>query len=170
MGELQTVTTISTGTTSSVDSPIFIVGISRSGTTLLSRMLDSHSDIAILPETWWYVVLDRLGCIMEFTDPWQTSLFFHEIWENLKSFPDPAARDRCPRGCQAAEIRWPNCPCSGKTWASVCDRTPCENLGRKDTRTRIVAAADSRSVSKRTHAVHGARSAGRPGIVRRPLE
>ena len=76
----------------STDSPIFIVGLSRSGTTLLSRMLDSHSDIAILPETWWYVVLDRLGCIEEFTNPWQTSLFFNEVWRNLKSYRDPAAR------------------------------------------------------------------------------
>jgi O-antigen/teichoic acid export membrane protein len=77
---------------SSSDSPIFIVGLSRGGTSLLSRMLDAHSNIAILPETWWYVVLDRLGCIEEFTDPWQTSLFFNEVWENLKSYRDPAAR------------------------------------------------------------------------------
>jgi O-antigen/teichoic acid export membrane protein len=55
-------------------------------------MLDAHSNVAILPETWWYVVLDRLGCIEEFTDPWQTSLFFNEVWENLKSYRDPAAR------------------------------------------------------------------------------
>ena len=79
-------------TQSSTQSPIFIVGMSRSGTTLLSRMLDAHSEIAILPETWWYVVLDRLGCIEEFTDPWQSSLFFNEIWGNLKSYRDPAAR------------------------------------------------------------------------------
>ena len=76
----------------STDSPIFIVGLSRSGTTLLSRMLDAHSDIAILPETWWYVVLDRLGCIEEFANPWQASLFLNEVWRNLKSYRDPAAR------------------------------------------------------------------------------
>jgi hypothetical protein len=55
-------------------------------------MLDAHSNIAILPETWWYVVLDRLGCLEEFTDPWQTSLFFNEVWENLKGYRDPAAQ------------------------------------------------------------------------------
>ena len=66
--------------------------MSRSGTTLLSRMLDAHSEIAILPETWSYVVLDRLGCLDEFTDPWQTCLFFNEVWENLKSYRDPAAQ------------------------------------------------------------------------------
>jgi hypothetical protein len=75
-----------------MDSPIFIVGMSRSGTTLLSRMLDAHSNIAILPETWWYVALDRLGCLQEFTDRWQTFLFFNEVWENLKGDRDPAAR------------------------------------------------------------------------------
>jgi hypothetical protein len=76
----------------STDSPVFIVGLSRSGTTLLSRMLDTHSEIAILPETWWFAVLDRLGCTMEFSDPWQTSLFLNEVWKNLNSNRDPAAR------------------------------------------------------------------------------
>jgi O-antigen/teichoic acid export membrane protein len=55
-------------------------------------MLNAHSNIAIFPETWWYVVLDRLGCMEEFTDPWQSSLFFNEVWKNLKSYRDPAAR------------------------------------------------------------------------------
>jgi len=77
---------------SSADSPIFIVGLSRGGTSLLSRMLDSHSNIAILPETWWYAVLDRLGCLEQFNNPWQTSLFFNEVWENLRTYRDPAAR------------------------------------------------------------------------------
>ena len=77
---------------SSEDSPIFIVGPSRSGTSLLSSMLDAHSNIAIFPETWWYVVLDRLGCLEQFKNPWQTSLFLNEVWENLRSYRDPAAR------------------------------------------------------------------------------
>jgi Sulfotransferase family len=34
--------------------PVFIVGCSRSGTTLLSVMLDRHSDLAITPETAFY--------------------------------------------------------------------------------------------------------------------
>lgn len=76
----------------STDSPVFIVGLSRSGTTLLSRMLDAHSEVAIFPETWWYAALDRLGCTMEFSDPWQTSLFLNEVWKNLKANRDPAAR------------------------------------------------------------------------------
>jgi len=65
--------------------------MSRSGTTLLSRMLDAHSEIAILPETWMYVVLDRLGCLDQVSDSWQSSLFFTELWKNLRGYPDPAA-------------------------------------------------------------------------------
>jgi hypothetical protein len=34
--------------------PIFVVGMPRSGTTLLSSMLDAHPDIAITPETHFY--------------------------------------------------------------------------------------------------------------------
>lgn len=77
---------------SSNDAPVFIVGMSRSGTTLLSRMLDAHSQVAILPETWMYVVLDRLGCLEQISNPWQSTLFFNEVWNNLKSYRDPAAR------------------------------------------------------------------------------
>lgn len=76
----------------SMDSPVFIVGMSRSGTTLLSRMLDAHSEIAIFPETWLYVVLDHLGCIEKFSSPWQTALFFREVWKSLGSYKDSAAR------------------------------------------------------------------------------
>ena len=65
--------------------------MSRSGTTLLSRMLDAHSEIAILPETWMYVVLDRLGCLDQISHSWQYSLFFAELWQNLKGYRDPAA-------------------------------------------------------------------------------
>jgi O-antigen/teichoic acid export membrane protein len=72
--------------------PFFVVGLGRSGTTLLSRMLDANSAIAVFPETWCYVILDRLGCLRNFKDPWQYRLFLHQIWGNLRSYNDPAAR------------------------------------------------------------------------------
>ena len=78
--------------TSSDDSPVFIVGMSRSGTTLLSRMLDAHSQMAILPETWMYLVLDRFGCMERISNAWQNTLFFNEVWKNLKSYRDPAGQ------------------------------------------------------------------------------
>jgi len=74
------------------NAPFFIVGPGRSGTTLLSRMLDAHSALAIFPETWCYVVLDRLGCIEGFSDRWQYILFLNQIWDSLRDYPDPAAR------------------------------------------------------------------------------
>jgi Sulfotransferase family len=39
----------------SVNPYVFIVGASRSGTTLLRRMVDAHPDIAITRETHWIV-------------------------------------------------------------------------------------------------------------------
>ncbi len=39
----------------------FIVGAPRSGTTLLRLMLDSHSEIAMPPETGFFFLLDQLG-------------------------------------------------------------------------------------------------------------
>src|SRR5258708_29526759 len=108
---------------SSAESPIFIVGLSRGGTSLLSRMLDSHSNIAILPETWWYAVLDRLGCLEQFNNPWQTSLFFNEVWENLRTYRDPAARIVAPEAPRAPRYVGPTAPVL-------------ENLGQADAKNR----------------------------------
>jgi hypothetical protein len=41
----------------SIQSRIFLVGCGRSGTTLLQSMLASHSHVASLPETWFFVAI-----------------------------------------------------------------------------------------------------------------
>ena len=94
----------------STDSPVFIVGMSRSGTTLLSRMLDEHSQVAILPETWMYVVLDRFGCLKQFSDPWQAPLFFNEVWQNLRYYRDPAAQILAREASRAGRYEGPTAP------------------------------------------------------------
>jgi O-antigen/teichoic acid export membrane protein len=72
--------------------PFFIVGLGRSGSTLLSRMLDANSAIAVFPETWCYVILDRLGCLQNFNGPVEYQLFLNQVWDNLRFYNDPAAR------------------------------------------------------------------------------
>ncbi len=71
--------------------PVFIVGLGRSGSTLVSRMIDAHPQVAILPETHMYGVLDFLGGLRRFDNSWQYTLFLNEVWSNLAAYPDPAA-------------------------------------------------------------------------------
>jgi glycosyltransferase involved in cell wall biosynthesis len=68
----------------------FILGPSRSGTTLLARMLDAHPDLAVFPETWMFDTLDRLGCTDHFSHKWQFVLFMNEMWEHVNTL-DPTA-------------------------------------------------------------------------------
>lgn len=46
-------------TTSTHDTPIFVVGVARSGTTLLAAMLSSHSRLSCGPETFFFHALDK---------------------------------------------------------------------------------------------------------------
>src|SRR5512133_3759382 len=71
--------------------PIFIVGLSRSGSTLLSKMLDAHSALAIFPDTWCYVQLDLLDCLDKFRDPWQYIIFMNRLWHSMRDYKDVAA-------------------------------------------------------------------------------
>ena len=63
--------------------PIFIVGMDRSGTTLMSALLDAHPHIAIAPETW-------------FLEPWAVQFGRHDLndteqferfWSDYTSHP-----------------------------------------------------------------------------------
>lgn len=71
--------------------PLFIVGLGRSGSTLVSRMVDAHPEVAIFPETHMFGLLDFLRALESFRDDWQYVLFLNEVWTNLSSYPDPAA-------------------------------------------------------------------------------
>lgn len=73
-------------------------------------MLDAHSSVAIFPETWWYVVLDRLGCMEQFTSHWQYQLFLHEVWSNLRSYKDSAARVIACEGMSRPDYVGPTAP------------------------------------------------------------
>ena len=46
-------------TTRTHDTPIFVVGVARSGTTLLAAMLSSHSRLSCGPETHFFHALDK---------------------------------------------------------------------------------------------------------------
>lgn len=53
--------------TCDLQSPIFIVGVGRSGTSLLQSMLASHSDLSFLPETAFirnYIAVNKLKTII----------------------------------------------------------------------------------------------------------
>src|SRR5262245_66540476 len=57
---------------------VFVVGCSRSGTTLLQHILDAHSRIGILPETRWFArwFEERYGLTAE-------NFVGHELVERL---------------------------------------------------------------------------------------
>jgi len=88
-------------------SPIFIVGMPRSGTTLLGSMLDAHSEIAVAPETHFYTrcrsadALDRdavddvWACLQEQPGVQDMQLIDEEkkrVWDRVHRVeePDPA--------------------------------------------------------------------------------
>lgn len=54
-------------------------------------MIDAHPGVAIFPETHMFAVLDFVGALQRFSDPWQYILFLNEVWANLSGYSDPAA-------------------------------------------------------------------------------
>ena len=61
-------------------SPVFIVGATRTGTTLLRSILDAHPEFSVPRETEFYVLfnryiekqrLERLSNIKQFRELWQ---------------------------------------------------------------------------------------------------
>ncbi len=64
---------------SRIQGPVFVVGMPRSGTTLLSSMLDAHPQLAICPETHFYT-----RCRSEEGAEKET---VEEVWECLQQQP-----------------------------------------------------------------------------------
>jgi Sulfotransferase family len=71
--------------------PLFIVGLGRSGSTLVARMIDAHPEVAIFPETHMYAALDFVNALQVFRNSWQYTVFLNEVWANLVGYSDPAA-------------------------------------------------------------------------------
>ncbi len=75
-----------------IPAPIFIVGPGRSGTTLLSKILDAHSLITILPETGMFGSLSQYGCSEVFENRWQYIAFMNDLWNRLRYEKDVASQ------------------------------------------------------------------------------
>lgn len=59
-------------------SDFFILGCSRSGTTMLASMLNNHPQVVVPPETWWLSVACAMG-ISSFTSQYQLRAFMLQI-------------------------------------------------------------------------------------------
>ncbi len=72
-------------------SPVFfIIGVPRSGTTLLELMLDHHSEIGVCPESNFMENILRYGATERFRTDWHFREFVGGISHWLKKFNDPA--------------------------------------------------------------------------------
>ena len=69
----------------------FIIGIPRSGTTLLEKILDNHSEIAVCPESVIFKILARLGIKKNYPSAWHYQYFMIAVAERLSNFNDPAS-------------------------------------------------------------------------------
>jgi hypothetical protein len=67
-----------------------ILGVARSGTTLLERLLDKHSQIAVCPESDVFKSLYRTSWRGKFVSNWHYHQFMTYLTGWLKEFNDPA--------------------------------------------------------------------------------
>lgn len=68
----------------------FILGIPRSGTTLVERILNKHSVVGVCPENSLFDNLKKFGATTEFNSPWQYQTCLKESLTWFKTFNDPA--------------------------------------------------------------------------------
>ncbi len=69
----------------------FIVGLPRSGTTLLQRLLDTHTEVAVCPESGLFKTLWRLGVKPDRIGGWRYTFLMDQLYRYLYRFNDPAA-------------------------------------------------------------------------------
>lgn len=79
-------------------SPVFVVGMPRSGTTLLSDILTAHPDLAVSPETHYYRVFhprcDGSACLEDTEDARAfVRSFLKSRWVASMGLPDPVLND-----------------------------------------------------------------------------
>lgn len=70
--------------------PFFILGAPRSGTTLVQLILDSHSEIAVCPESYLFGILDRTHSYVTIQKEWQYFEILRTLEQWLTGFNDPA--------------------------------------------------------------------------------
>jgi hypothetical protein len=77
--------------------PFFIVGCTRSGTTLISRMLDSHSNLAVYHESHFYHLLHqdlhRYGDLQQLPNLRRLISDVREVLRRQKKMPPPEEKE-----------------------------------------------------------------------------
>ncbi|MEM5563990.1 sulfotransferase [Psychroserpens sp. AS72] len=70
-------------------SPLLIVGTSRSGSTLLSRILNNHPSLAIMPETWIFSYVELLN-FKDYPKNFEYKYLGKQLYNSLKDYDDNA--------------------------------------------------------------------------------
>ncbi|MBL0113415.1 MAG: sulfotransferase [Saprospiraceae bacterium] len=90
---------------------LFILGLPRSGTTLLEQMLDAHSQVTVCPEMYSGMTLWRLNAAKEISDKWKHLLIINYYYQRTNLFEDPI--NRCLARQAIREFKF---PISTNTW------------------------------------------------------
>jgi len=83
----------------------FILGLHRSGTTLLEQMLDAHSQIAVCPEISSGMTMWRLNLSKKVKNQWKSLLMVNYYFNRARIFKDPIVS--CIKHHAVREFKWP---------------------------------------------------------------